>query len=167
MRVLAVAQAFKGTLPASAVAKAVTDGLESAGVRFTVLTGSDGGDGLLDAIGSKALRRTEHRVTDAWGREIEAHAVWLDAGEAVIESREVCGFGGVGATRCDPLRGTTRGVGELIAALARAGARRIHVGLGGSATVDGGVGMARAWAGVTTGVVRERRRANRRAVRRL
>ena len=55
MRVLAVAQAFKGTLPASAVAKAVTDGLESAGVRFTVLTGSDGGDGLLDAIGSRTL----------------------------------------------------------------------------------------------------------------
>jgi glycerate kinase len=63
----------------------------------------------------------------------------------VIESRLVCGLSLIPVSRRDPLGTTSKGVGELVTQLSGAGARTVLVGLGGSATVDGGTGMARAW----------------------
>jgi glycerate kinase len=65
--------------------------------------------------------------------------------EAVIESRLAIGLSVLGPDERDPLKTSTRGVGQLLTAVSDAGATRVYVGLGGSATMDGGVGMARAW----------------------
>jgi glycerate kinase len=143
--VLGVAQGFKGTLNAVDVASALRRGITRAGATATVTVASDGGDGLLAALDPHAVRRTGHRVSDPLGRPVEAHALWLDDRTAVVESREACGLSLLQIRERDPERTSTAGVGELITAIETRGATRAYVGLGGSATVDGGVGMAGAW----------------------
>jgi len=125
------------------VARALGEGVAAAGALPTVIVGSDGGDGLLDAIAPP--RRTVHRVCGPLGDPVEATVGWLDAETAVIESRLACGVALLPWERRDPERTTTRGVGELLVAVGAAGATRAIVGLGGSATMDGGLGAARAW----------------------
>lgn len=144
-RVLAVAQAFKGSLSARSVAAAYTEGIRAAGAEPHILVASDGGDGLLDALEPRLLAVTEHEVSGPLGDRVAAPVGWLDARTAVVESRYACGLSVLGDRPHDPLRATTRGVGELLVAAAEAGAERVYVGLGGSATMDGGVGMACAW----------------------
>jgi glycerate kinase len=136
-------QAFKGSLGASAVADALAAGVAAAGVEADVLVGSDGGDGLLEAIAPP--RRTMHRVTGPRGRMVDVPIGWLEDGTAVIESRLACGVALLPRHARDPERTTTRGVGELMLAAVHAGAQSLIVGLGGSATMDGGLGAARAW----------------------
>jgi len=145
MRVLAVAQAFKGSHPVCQVADALSSGIRQAGAQPTVLHGSDGGDGLLDALGSGLMRRTRHRTVDPLARQIDAEVGWLDPETAVVESRLACGLALLDAAERDPERTTSRGVGVLIDAARAAGAETVFVGLGGSATMDGGTGMARGW----------------------
>ncbi len=144
-RVVVVAQAFKETLPVAEVAAALAAAVGAAGAEAVVLWGSDGGDGLLDAIGSRLLRRTVHPAEDPLRRPVSAEVGWLDGETAVVESRLACGLSLLAQDERAPLTSSTRGVGLLIREVVAAGARRIYVGLGGSATVDGGVGMARAW----------------------
>lgn len=151
MRVVAVAQAFKGSLSLAQVGNALEQGIREAGAQAVVLWASDGGDGLLDAIGSGLTRRTSHTVAGPLGAPIKALAGWLDAETAVVESRLVCGLSLLDMSARDPLRTTTLGVGQLVSALSDAGATKVLVGLGGSATMDGGVGMARAWGFVPVG----------------
>lgn len=143
--VVVVAQAFKESLSATQVATAVEQGVRSAGRVAAVVQGSDGGDGLLEALGPRLKRRTVHRVEGPLGRPVTAELGWLDGATAVVESRLACGLDRLAAEERDPLRTSTRGVGTLIRAAAELGATSIYVGLGGSATVDGGLGMARAW----------------------
>ena len=145
MRVLAVAQAFKGTMSVSEVAGALEGGIRAAGAEPQVVWASDGGDGLLEALGGDLASRTSHSVTGPLGALVDVPAGWLDEGTAVIESRLVCGLSLVPAPSRDPFRTTTRGLGELIREVVNAGAKTVLIGLGGSATVDGGTGMARAW----------------------
>jgi glycerate kinase len=140
-----VAQPFKETLTLAEVAAALAAGVGAAGGEPVPLGGSDGGDGLLDALGSRLVRRTTHPVEDPLGRPIGAAIGWLDDQTAVVESRLACGLSLVEPGERDPLVTSTRGVGLLIADAVAAGARYVFVGLGGSATMDGGVGMARAW----------------------
>jgi len=102
---------------------------------------ADGGEGLLDALGVRlggSRRRT--RVTGPLGQPVEAE--WLLAGRtAVIEMARASGLLLAGGPEGnDPMQATTAGTGELIAAAVGAGARRVVVGLGGSATTDGGWG---------------------------
>jgi len=141
--VIAVGQAFKGSLSAAEVARALAGGVQAAGCGVETIVGSDGGDGLLDAVAP--ARRSLHRVAGPLGDPVEAAVGWLDPETAVIESRLACGVALLPFPRRDPERTTTRGVGELLLAAAAAGARRAIVGLGGSATMDGGLGAARAW----------------------
>jgi len=141
--VVAVGQAFKGSLSAGDVARALGAGVEAAGAAAVVIVGSDGGDGLLDAVAP--ARRTLHRVSGPLGDPVDAAVGWLDAETAVIESRLACGVALLPFPSRNPERTTTRGVGEMLVAAAAAGARRAIVGLGGSATMDGGLGAARAW----------------------
>lgn len=144
-RVLAVAQAFKGSLTARSVADAYADGIRAAGAEPDILLASDGGDGLLDALEARLLAVTEHEVHGPLGGRVTAPVGWLDNHSAVVESRYACGLSVLAGRPLDPLRATTLGVGQLVVAAAEAGAGRIYVGLGGSATMDGGVGMAGAW----------------------
>lgn len=138
--------AFKGTLGPLAVATALAEGVRrvwpEADVRVRPL--SDGGDGLLEAIGA-ALGGTAQtlKVTGPRGEAVDARILRTE-GTAVIESAEACGLRHVPPGHRDPMRLTTRGVGELLAAAARSRPEEVVLGLGGSATVDGGTGMARA-----------------------
>jgi glycerate kinase len=145
VKVVAVAQAFKETLTVSVVAGALEAGIRAAGCHPVVLRASDGGDGLLEALGDRFVRRTRHRVSGPLEGLVEVEAGWLDPGTALVESRMVCGLSLVPPAARNPSATTTRGVGELISQLEVLGAARILVGLGGTATMDGGIGMARAW----------------------
>lgn len=132
---------FRGSLGAPAAAAAMAAGLRRAGfadVREVPL--ADGGEGTLDAL--LAARGGSRRATTVTGPQGEAVAAeWgvLSDGLAVVEMSRASGLALVEGDN-DPLRATTRGTGELIAAAARSGARRILVGVGGSATTDGGLG---------------------------
>ncbi len=144
-RVVAVAQPFKETLGAQEVAAAMAEGVRAAGAEPLVLVASDGGDGLLDALAPALARRVDYAAVDPRGRPIRADVGWLDRRSAVIESRLVIGLGLLDPAERNPSHTTTRGVGDLVRVAAADGADTVYVGLGGSATMDGGVGMARAW----------------------
>jgi glycerate kinase len=145
LRVLIIAQAFKETLTAGEVGAAVARGAAQSGANVRVLKSSDGGDGLLEALDQVLVRVTECVTDGPCGAAVHVPVGWLDADRAVIESRLVCGLSLLRQDERDPLRTTTRGLGTLILRLRDEGARHLYVGLGGSATVDGGLGMARAW----------------------
>jgi glycerate kinase len=149
--VIVAAQAFKETLSAAEVAAAFTRALASRAVAGSVFRCSDGGDGLLDALGPRLRERTIHATTDPLGRPVTAEIGWLADGGAVVESRLACGLALLGPGERKPLVTSTRGVGTLVSAAAFRGAGRVFVGLGGSATMDGGAGMARAWGWVPAG----------------
>lgn len=147
MKVLIAPNSFKHCLAAVRVAEAIGRGVRRvcprAAVRIIPL--ADGGDGLLDAcrmaLGGELV---EGQTLDALERPVKA--LWLKAGAtAVIELAQACGLARLkGPGEYDPMRASTRGVGILIQnALAR-NCRRVVIGLGGSASVDAGCGMAAA-----------------------
>jgi len=104
---------------------------------------ADGGDGTLDALlAARGGSRRSARVTGPLGEEVEAEYGVLSDGTAVVEMARASGLALV--TRNDPLRASTRGTGELVDAARRGGAARILVGVGGSATTDGGLGAVEA-----------------------
>jgi glycerate kinase len=128
---------FRGTQSAAAVASAIADGARRAGWTCNELPLADGGEGTLDAFGGANRSST---VTGPLGEPIEA--AWrLDGDLAVIEGARTSGLVLAGGKENnDPLRATTRGTGELIAEAIESGARQIIVGVGGSASTDGGLG---------------------------
>jgi glycerate kinase len=147
MRVLVCPTAFKESLSATAVADAIAAGVRravpDAGVRTLPL--SDGGSGLIEALAeAKGGRKARIPTTNPLGREIEALVLWTADDEVAIESAEACGLHLLAPDELNPLRTATDGVGMLLERCAAEGARRAILGLGGSATVDGGTGMARA-----------------------
>ena len=131
---------FRGTLTAAAAAEAMVTGLRTAGfdvVRSVPL--ADGGEGTIDAlVAARGGGRRRTSVTGPLGEPVDAEWAVLPDGTAVIEMANASGLALV-RNRNDPLRASTRGTGELIAAAARSGAKRIIVGVGGSATTDGGL----------------------------
>jgi glycerate kinase len=139
-RVVAAPDKFKGTLSAADVAAAIGHACWELGIDCTEVPMADGGDGLLDALGGANRTST---VTGPLGDTVRAE--WrLSKGTAVIEMARASGLTLVGgAAGNDPLNATTTGTGELIDHALDAGARRIIVGLGGSATTDGGFGAIR------------------------
>ena len=145
--VVGVAQAFKETFGVDDVARTFERAIERAGAHPHVIRASDGGDGLLDALAPIVTRWTTHAARDPLLRPITVRVGWMDDA-AVIESRLAIGLSLLAGPDRDPLRTSTRGLGELIGAVTDAGARTVIVGLGGSATMDGGTGMARAWGAV-------------------
>ncbi|HKD95886.1 MAG TPA: glycerate kinase [Gaiellaceae bacterium] len=133
---------FRGTLSAQVAAAAIAAGAERAGWTAVELPLADGGEGTLDVLGG-GNRRTI--VTGPLGDPVEA--VWRleEDGTALIEAAQACGLTLAGGPeRNDPLRATSRGVGELIAAAVGEGAERIVVFVGGVASTDGGVGATEA-----------------------
>jgi glycerate 2-kinase len=151
MRVLVCPDKFRGTLTAREAGDAIARGWLRArpGDEADVVPLADGGEGTLDALAPRddpGATRSTRRVTGPLGDPLDADFGLL--GEtAVIEMARASGLDLVPRDRRDPLRTTSCGTGELMAAAVGAGARRLLVCLGGSATNDGGVGMAAALGG--------------------
>jgi glycerate kinase len=141
MRVLAAVDKFRGTASAAQVAAAIGHACWELGVDCVEAPIADGGEGTLDALGGP--NRTT-RVTDPLGRPVEAQ--WRLAGDtAVIEMARASGLSLVGgAKKNDVIAASTIGTGQLIDTALNDGAKRIIVCVGGSATVDGGLGAIRA-----------------------
>lgn len=140
-RVLIAPDSFGGTLTAPEAARAITDGWrrQAPDDQLLVAPMADGGPGFVDvlhtALGGDVMVTT---VPGPYGDDVPA--TWLRVGDtAYVESAQACGLHL--SDRREPLIATTAGVGRLLAAALDAGARRIVVGLGGSATNDGGAGL--------------------------
>ncbi|CAN5537997.1 glycerate kinase [soil metagenome] len=141
MRILAAPDKFRGTATAAEVAAAVDAAGRTVGATTRTVPMSDGGEGFLEVFGG-ANRSTT--VTGPLGAPVDAG--WRLSGKvAVIEMARASGLAlAGGAEGNDPIAAATAGTGELIAAALDAGARRIFVGHGGSATTDGGLAALRA-----------------------
>ena len=142
---LVAPDSFKGTFSAREVAAAVADGLRGAGRKARELPVADGGEGTMEALVS-ALGGEIRTVTasDPLGRPVEAGFALLPDGAAVVETAQASGLGLVGEGERDAWAASTRGTGELIVAAVEAGAERVIVTVGGSATTDGGAGALEA-----------------------
>jgi glycerate kinase len=141
VRVLIAMDKFRGTVSAHEACAAVADACWELGLDADEAPMSDGGEGLLDVLGGP--NRTAV-VTGPLGRPIEA--AWrMDGRLAVVEMARASGLllAG-GAEGNDPMLATTAGTGELIDRALEQGARHVVVGLGGSATTDGGLGALEA-----------------------
>jgi glycerate kinase len=148
MRVLIAPDSFKGTLTSVEVARAMAAGWKRArpedDVRLAPL--ADGGEGTLVAVevsGGWARRATE--VADPLGRPVRA--AWLardDGTEAFVEMAQASGLSRLHPDERDAMRATTRGTGDLLRAVLDDGIREVALGIGGSATTDGGAGVLRA-----------------------
>lgn len=135
---------FKGTLSASEVGQAIARGLRAAGREAAVQPVADGGEGTLAVLApALGLERALVDVTDPLGREIQAELA-MDRDTAVVEAAAASGLGLVEPAERDAMRASTRGTGQLISAAIAAGVRRVLVGVGGSATTDGGRGAIEA-----------------------
>ena len=142
MRLLAAPDKFRGTLTAREAAAAIAAGAERAGWTAVELPLADGGEGTLDVLGG-GNRRTV--VSGPLGDPVEAAWRLEEDGTALIEAAQACGLTLAGGPeRNDPLRATSRGVGELIAAALAEEAERIVVTVGGVASTDGGAGATEA-----------------------
>ena len=143
--ILVAPAAFKGTMGPRQVADALAVGARRALPDAAVLQCpiSDGGDGLLDAVLAPAALRERLSVTGPLGEPVSGELGWVDPETAIFESATACGIALLKPEQLDPLRATTRGVGELVWEAVERGAKTVVVGLGGSATVDGGTGAAR------------------------
>lgn len=148
MRVLVAPCAFKESLSAGAVAEAIAAGVRDAwpDAEVTCLPIADGGDGTVEAVlGAIGGEHVNARVTGPLGDPVEATYAWCSRRSlAVIEMATAAGVALVPDARRDPTQTTTFGVGELVRDAMDRGARRVVVGLGGSVTVDAGIGAASA-----------------------
>jgi glycerate kinase len=148
MRILVAPDKFKGSLSACEVAQGIATGLRDIlpDAIIETIPVADGGEGTAevigDACGGEWITCAAH---DALGRAFTARYIWLDERAlAVMEMSEAAGLWRIAPHERDPLRANTYGVGEMLCGAAGRGAREIIIGLGGSATNDGGFGMARA-----------------------
>jgi glycerate kinase len=145
MRILIAPDKFKGSLDAVAVAEEIATGIREVRPEVAICSAplADGGEGTAEVLG-QALRAewVSCRVHDPFSRMIEARYGWAAGEIALMEMSEAAGMRRV--VERDPLRATTFGVGEMILDAVQRRAREIIIGLGGSATNDGGFGLARA-----------------------
>ncbi|HEV2096233.1 MAG TPA: glycerate kinase, partial [Chthoniobacterales bacterium] len=148
MRFLVAPDKFKGSLAAREVAEHIAAGIrdDAPDAQIDILPVADGGEGTAEVI--RNVRGGEWMTCaaqDALGRPIEARYVWLrDSAIAVIEMSAAAGIWRITPPDRDVMRANTFGVGQMLRAAVECGAREIIIGLGGSATNDGGLGMARA-----------------------
>lgn len=148
MRILIAPDKFKGCLSAPEVAEAIGSGIHEAlpDAEIELMPIADGGDGtaevVCNALGGAWVTCRAH---DPLGRQIDCRYAMIERSKlAAMEMSEAAGMRRLAENERHPLRATTFGVGEMILDAARRGAGKILVGLGGSATNDGGFGMARA-----------------------
>ncbi len=148
--ILVAPDSFKGTFTSGEVAAALGRGLERAGRPVDLCPVADGGEGtlavLLDALGGELVATT---VEDPLGRPVEAAFGLVEDVRArrlvaIVEMASASGLTLVDERDRDPIAASTFGTGELIAAAVAAGAQTVYLGVGGSATTDGGAGALRA-----------------------
>ncbi|MCW2615398.1 MAG: glycerate kinase, partial [Frankiales bacterium] len=144
MRVLIAPDGFAGTLGAAAAAAAIAEGWARTAPRdeLDLAPLSDGGPGLVDVLAAALPAAVLHlvEVEDPLARPVPATFL-LDGSTAYVESAQACGLHLLADDERDPGHTTTYGVGQLVRAAVEAGATRVVVGLGGSATNDGGAGL--------------------------
>jgi len=144
MRVVLASDKFKGSLSAAEVADALGRGLRRADptVDLVRVPVADGGDGTLEAFVASGFERHPVTVSGPTGEPV--HTAYARRGDvAVVELADASGLERLGAGPA-PLHATTRGTGELVLAAVRAGCREVVIGLGGSASTDGGAGLVAA-----------------------
>jgi len=148
MKIVIAPDSFKESLSAKEVACAIEQGIRRVFPKARVLKIplADGGEGtvrsLVSAAGGRILKRSVHGPL---GKKVEAEfGILGDKKTGVIEMASASGLALIKPSMRNPLRTTTYGTGELIKAALNKGLKKIIIGLGGSATVDGGCGMARA-----------------------
>jgi allantoinase len=144
-RVLLAPDKFKGTLTAAEVAAHLTTGIRAVlpDADVVVVPVSDGGDGLLDAVQRAGFEPVAVQVSGPTGEPVDA-AYARRGEEAVVEMAGTCGLVRLPGGRPAPMSATSRGVGEAIAAALDAGCTSVLVGIGGSASTDGGAGLLQA-----------------------
>lgn len=145
MLVVVAPDKFKGSLTALEAATAIAAGLRAGrpGVQARILPIADGGDGTLDAAVAAGYERVQLRVSGPTGELVHA-AIALRGDTAIVEMAQASGMQRLPGGRPAPLTASTFGTGELVRASLDRGARNVVLGIGGSATTDGGSGMARA-----------------------
>jgi glycerate kinase len=147
VRVVVAPNAFKGTLTATVAARAMAAGVREAfpGAEVFEVPVADGGDGTVEALvdANHGEYRTA-RVEGPLGDPVDARFGLIDRRTAVVELATASGLALLDPARRDPRNATTYGFGQLLEAAREQGAREIIAGIGGSATNDGGAGMAQA-----------------------
>ncbi|MBE3069642.1 MAG: glycerate kinase, partial [Planctomycetes bacterium] len=139
MRVLAAPASFKECLSAPEAARALAEGARRAGAQVEELPLADGGRGTTDCLAAPMGLEMHHvRVAGPLGEPVTAtFGLNRETQTAVFEMASASGLALVPAGRRDALRATTRGTGEVLRAAMEAGARRVFMGIGDSATSDG------------------------------
>lgn len=147
MKVVAALDSFKGSISSIEAGEAVREGIKRADARIEVIVKplADGGEGTMQALtegmGGRFIRIP---VTGPMGKETEACYGMLPDKTAVMEMAQAAGITLVGSEKRDLSAATTFGVGEMILDAVKRGSRQFIIGIGGSATNDGGVGMLQA-----------------------
>ena len=148
MKILIAPDKFKGTLDAREVAQNIAKGLRDvlSDADIEIIPMGDGGEGTAEAIcAARGCSWVQCKAHDPLGREIYARYGWIDQEKlAVTEMSEAAGMRRLSESERDPIGATTFGVGEMLLDATKRDANEIVIGLGGSATNDGGFGMARA-----------------------
>ncbi|HWB70945.1 MAG TPA: glycerate kinase [Egibacteraceae bacterium] len=146
MKVVVAPDKFAGTLSAAEAAEAMAAGWARArpGDDVVVVPMADGGEGTLEVVEAAVAgcRRVTVEVADPRGRAVAADWLRLPDGRGLVEAAQACGLWRLQPQERNPRQATSYGVGQLLAAAVDAGCSEVVVGLGGSATVDGGAGLA-------------------------
>jgi len=145
MKIVVAPDKFKGSLPATQVAAAIAAGLHAGrpGAEVVTIPVADGGEGTVDAAVAAGFERVP--VTAAGPAGDPVRASYARRGEvAVVELAGVCGQARLPGGRPAPLTASSFGAGEVLRAALEAGAQRIILGVGGSASTDGGAGLLQA-----------------------
>src|SRR5580693_4616884 len=145
MKIVIAPDKFKGSLPAAEVAAAISAGLRAEWPEAELVTVpvADGGEGTVDAAVAAGLERVPVTVDGPTGEPVRAS--YARRGEvAVIELADACGLMRLPGGRPAPLTASSFGCGQVLAAALAAGARQIILGVGGSASTDGGAGLLQA-----------------------
>ena len=143
LRVVVAPAPFKSALGPADAAAAIASGVRQAGHEAIEVPVADGGEGTMDALVAAAGGRVvQAAARDPLGRPITAAFGLLPDGTAVVELAHASGYERLADTERDPEATSTLGTGDLMLAALDEGATRIVVGVGGSATTDGGMGIA-------------------------
>jgi glycerate kinase len=145
MKIVVAPDKFKGSLPATQVAAAIAAGLHAGrpGAEVVTIPVADGGEGTVDAAVAAGFERVP--VTAAGPAGDPVRASYARRGEvAVVELAGVCGLARLPGGRPAPLTASSFGAGEVLRAALEAGGQRIILGVGGSASTDGGAGLLQA-----------------------
>ncbi|KLL11242.1 glycerate kinase [Protofrankia coriariae] len=144
-RVVLAPDKFKGSLSAAEVCAALAEGLRAArpDVHTVSLPVADGGDGTVEAALSAGYRRVAVTAEGPTGELVDTAYAERD-GTAIVELADACGLRRLPGGRPAPLAASSYGVGQVVAAALRAGCRRVVLGIGGSASTDGGAGLVEA-----------------------